>query len=644
MFFRRFSVKQIISVLLTLILLISCAGCIFVENDTSETSGMTEDTQASVSSNDVTAVKGRRASVLIAALEQAGVVLGEGTATKTIYVGEDDNALSTAAKEKVRSRETYYNDYVIMSNESEIAVYGGSENSLQQAITYFVEKYVKNGALTVTADLCDLVQAKNASVTVNGNTLKGVRVVAQDRSYRELAVALAESLSRLTGYPISESATAGSNDLTLVAENKSTHGEFAKEYTVSVENDKLILSAPTVSSLSYAVQCFVRDLSDGTNLSNGMNEKRTYTMKHVDATNTELFKYNGMWQATDTANPETMVCYWNTAYVEIDFTGNAITAEFSKESTFRIKMDNEEGYSSPYTINGKITFFAEGDGPHTLRIYNSNRLNHLYFAGVSVENNVSLTRTQNKDLYIQFIGDSITEGMVNTGAMAFVCDAQGLDFSASAVSGMALEEDYGFWHVNNGYDRTAGQYVEGSIAQKIYNRFGVEKVGMESAFFKLGSPDKRMPEEEQAEYAEKYFTTAHDCKYQSGNTPDVIFTFLGTNDELHRATEAERFTEAYIAFVEKLIATYGNDIQIVVLQAISNGTVDPYEPHPYYTCIRAAGEALEKQFPNNVTFIDRDVIDLWNIEISDDAIHPTTTGYSTLATNIVETLKKTFAK
>ena len=87
-------------------------------------------------------------------------------------------------------------------------------------------------------------------------------------------------------------------------------------------------------------------------------------MKHVDATDVALFKYCGTWQATDPGSPTTMVSYWNAAYVEIDFTGNAITLEFSKETSFKVKMDDASYV--PYTADGKITLFAEGEGKHTL--------------------------------------------------------------------------------------------------------------------------------------------------------------------------------------------------------------------------------------------------------------------------------------
>lgn len=180
-----------------------------------------------------------------------------------------------------------------------------------------------------------------------------------------------------TGYYIKDSAVAGDNDLTLSAKNTSSEKDFSENYNVSVKNSKLTITAPTCASLSYAVQHFANSLTDNADFAEGTNEEKRFTMRHVDATDKELFKYCGMWEANDAENPTAMVSYWNVAYVEICFTGNAITPEFSRETTFKIKMDDDLSYSDYYTANGKMTFFADGDGVHTLRIYTNRHNNHL---------------------------------------------------------------------------------------------------------------------------------------------------------------------------------------------------------------------------------------------------------------------------
>ena len=643
--------KRLISILLIFMMVISCGGCNFFgkkteESDTQETEVVeTEAPDGSMRLNGNFRIRGKKTAALTAALAQVGVAVGDKTSATVIYIGDDGNDLSQAAKSKTRSRENYYNDYAILCNGTDIAIFGGSESATDAAIAYFVDRYVKDGKIVIMPDTCDLVQAENKSVTIGGNNLKGLSVVAQDEKYQSLAQFLAASLSRTTGYPVLGNGAKGEKTLTLVAESASNQGDFENEYTVEVTNEGMRLTASTLASLSHGLSHFVSSLSTKADFAVGTNEKRNFTMTYADASNTELFKYCGMWEATDEANPKTMVSYWTTAYVEIDFTGSAITVDFSEESTFRIKMDDTT-YSSPYTVNGKMTFFAEGDGTHTLRIYNdNNRLKHLHFAGASVAEGASMSRTPDQKLYVQFIGDSITHNMATKNKLSYVCDNMGFDFGVSAYAGIALEENYGNWHANNGYNKKDKTYTEGSMAKVIYDKYGVTNIGMETAFFKLGIPDNKMQGEEWEQYAENYYSEAYDCSYSSGNAPDVIFTFLGTNDELFSYNNHARFTENYIKFIEKIIATYGKDIKIVVMQAISNGGPDPKDDEAsYYYCIGAAGRELAKRFPNNVTFLDSDVVLNWNVEISDDRIHPTDSGYATLAENIGKTLESLFVK
>ena len=586
-------------------------------------------------------VKGRQGKLLTAALERMGISPSKEGAEKTVYVGAHDNPLTQAAEEKLKERAQYYNDFVILCNGSDVAIAGGSEDAISRGVTYFTAQYVKDGAISLSPELCHVDRAENLSLTVGGRSLQGLTVVAKDEDYRFIAAELAVSLSRLTGYPVKDAASAGAYSLLLTAETTAggDRGEVTTAYTVSVSDSQLSIIAPTKAALSYGAQHFVSTLSNGLELAEGLREERTYDMKHIKATDTETFKYCGMWQDTDPAHPDAMVSYWNTAYVEMDFTGTAITVDFTEESTFKIKMDDST-YSSPYTVKGAMTFYAEGDGTHTLRIYNDDRMKHISFGGASVESHAALTRTPDRTHYIQFIGDSITNKMATLSHM--VWDSHGWDFAASAYSGMALEDNYGFWSKNNGYKNNA--YTEGSMADLIHRSAGVTTIGMETAFFKLGVPDDKMQGEEREAYGSGYYTSAFDCKYESGNAPDVVFSFLGTNDELHRISNGERFTQAYVKFVERIIATYGGDIQIVVLQAISNGTYDPNQEHSYYSCIAEAGEELERRFPNNVTFIDRDVIEGWAVEISSDNIHPTQNGYYTLANRIGETLETLLSK
>ena len=623
--------KRFLTLILAWVLCAAMAGCGLIGGGSE---GQETDAPTVALDGDF-AVVGKKAGLLTSALKSAGISYAKGEQEKRIYVGDHDDPLPREALQKLRERENCYNDFVLLCNGTDLAVCGGSEEALTRGISYLIAQYAKDGKLILSPDLCYVDRAEVASVTIGDRSLSGLRVVAKDAGYRAEAEALATELSRLTGYPV-EDALSADYALTLVAENPSDggKGEVSTAYTVSVQGGQLALSARNRAALSYAVQHFARGLSDGVDFGEGYCSERTFEMQFIKATDTDTIKYCGMWQATDADHPNAMISYWNTAYAEIDFTGTAITVELARESTFQIKMDDST-YSSPYTVSGPITFFAEGDGSHTLRIYNDDRMQHIALGGIYAEAGTTLSRTPDRSHYIQFIGDSITNKMATVSHL--IWDNHGWDFAASAYSGMALEDNYGFWAKNNGYQNG---FVDGTMAHMIHESAGVTTIGMETAFFKLGVPDNKMQGAEREAYGSGYYTSAFDCKYESGNKPDVIFSFLGTNDELHRISNAERFTQAYVGFVERLIDVYGADIKIVVLQAISNGTYDPNQEHSYYSCIAEAGEELVRLFPDNVTFIDRDVIEKWNVEISSDNIHPTQNGYYTLANGIAETLER----
>lgn len=361
-----------------------------------------------------------------------------------------------------------------------------------------------------------------------------------------------------------------------------------------------------------------------------MKDKNITTF--IPASDTHIFKYCGMWQATDVESPDTMVSYWNDAYVEINFTGNSITPVFSRESSFKIKMDKAEEYSAVYNVKGEITLIAEGEGDHTLRIYGNNRNAHIHFAGVIIPEDEKVSRTPDRPHYIHFIGDSISDNPVSFSHRAG--DILGWDFTVTALSGIALERNYGYWNIGYG----------GDAASLIKQNFGVNNIGMEDAFFKLGIPMQKpeISKEEFDYYTSRYYTDELDYNFNTGYTPDIVFIFLGTNDELTSDSDADRFTKAYLSFVERILEIYGNDTKVCILQALSHSSLPNDENHPRYTVIRTAARAIKQKYPQNITFIDRDIVKGWNVEISSDTTHPSENGYNTLTKCISEFLGELF--
>ncbi len=587
-------------------------------------------------------IVGADAEALTAALQSAGITVGGEDAAKVIYAGESESPVTASAKEKVASREANYNDFAIICNGTDLAVYGGSAYATKQAIAYLVSNYAKGGGITVEKDLSYLSQPAVISVTVGNHKLQELTVVAAAPSVSGIAASMAQRLSILTGYEIPHSTSRARRAITLVAANTKNEDAFDTNYKVeasaiSKNDSELKITAPTLASLSYATQSFAASLTDGTTYADGYAEDAAFELVHTDATNTSLFKYCGTWQASDESNPTTMVSYWSAAYVEINFTGNAITPVFSKESTFRIKMDNAEEYSKVYTVNGPITFFAEGDGEHTLKIFYNDRTKHIYFAGVSACKETTLSRTPDRAHYIQFVGDSISDGQ--NAFTQKVGDVLGWDFSVAALGGIALETNYGYWRNNNGF--TNGQITPGSLADRFKKNFGIDNIGMEDAFFKLGCPNTaNTPAAELDYYAENYYTEKMDYNFEAGYTPDIVFIFLGTNDGLSSMSDEARFVNTYVDFVTKILNTYGEDTQICILQALTHSSLPNREDHPRYQIIRSAADTLMLTFPDNVTFIDRDIITTWNVEIGSDNTHPTGNGHDTLTEKLSALLKE----
>ena len=170
---------------------------------------------------------------------------------------------------------------------------------------------------------------------------------------------------------------------------------------------------------------------------------------------------------------------------------------------------------------------------------------------------------------------------------------------------------------------------------------------MESAFFKLGLAENNMTGEERELYANHYYDEEGtlECDFSSGNTPDIVFIFIGTNDPLHyENSDTARFAETYLRFVRRILEVYGRDTQICIMNALTH-SVPPErndEGNGRYTGIREAAVAIAGEFPDNIQFIDREDIISWNVEIGSDNCHPTGAGQTTLTEKISEFLQRVY--
>lgn len=348
-------------------------------------------------------------------------------------------------------------------------------------------------------------------------------------------------------------------------------------------------------------------------------------MRFIKATDRKYFKYCGTWQNTDKTNPDMMIGSWNTSYFEITFTGKQITLHFPKRSHFDVMLDGKT--EKECTGDGEFTVTAESDGPHSLRIMNGDRTRRMYFGGISVPVGETVAPAPQKPHYIEFVGDSISD---NGASFSFhIGDRNGWDFAIKARSAMALQCGHGAWKKTVSEGFSVFPYI----------------LGMEETFFKTVCPDDFLGYSDITQLYREYTRGDFDIDFDAMDyKPDIVFIFLGTNDDLYpwfeSSGEVEDFIEHYVSFVGDIRKVYGEQTEFCILQALTNS--NDTAGNTRYDGISRAVAALREAYPNKINFIDRDLIEAWNIDISPDGTHPSLEGYAQLTDAIAPLLKKMY--
>lgn len=389
-----------------------------------------------------------------------------------------------------------------------------------------------------------------------------------------------------------------------------------KQYMTLLMDDTVVSETRIYGVMTYAARQYGKEngvMNDILRAITDVAEKAAAMREQVvAATDTTTYKYCGTWEPSGTA----MISHWNTSYVEVDFYGTSVTPVFSKRSTFCYAVDSTN-CSTQVTAEGAYTITVAEDGKHTLRIKTTGRTNNVYFAGVKTASQYLLARTAEKTHYIHFVGDSISDA--GASFPYWTGDNLGWDYAVTAISGMALETGYGYWKNNN---------------PQMYASIGVN-VGMEDAFFKYGHPTDSMTGAMKERYEGYYTDASLTNNYSAGYTPDIVFIFLGTNDQLAAETDATRFAAAYSSFVADILKVYGEDTDIWVMQALNTKNDAARR-----SCITKAVEVLQDTYGEQVQFLSGDTLDSWNVSISTDGIHPNAAGYSTLTNEIIALLRE----
>lgn len=240
----------------------------------------------------------------------------------------------------------------------------------------------------------------------------------------------------------------------------------------------------------------------------------------------------------------------------------------------------------------------------------------------------AIIKSNDNKKYVQFIGDSITEGTLSYSyTIPAVYDH---DYSIIALSGIALQDGSGWYYSSQ------NQIWSGKLSRE-------DSVGMESAYFTLKSPKNGywLDEEENLKYTNPVYDVENDHK------PDAIVIGIGTNDAYFVTNEvsgvgSQDFKDSYVEFVTKLNTLYP-DADIYIIRQFNNvkDNGEGVNLSAKYDAVReatldAVDELKNTSFADKVNYIDTTS---WNVEISDDDVHPSAAGYAALRDLVYEEIK-----
>ena len=423
---------------------------------------------------------------------------------------------------------------------------------------------------------------KSLELTIMGENLKNYTIVAptNDSTLSVAADNLAAAIEEVTGHRLPV-ATTQETEYAIRLSDKSGIDEttLVDSYTISCKDKELSITADAKYAVAEGANnliSFIKGLKEDYDLTE-LNKTETITYQYIPATD-ERIRYYGVWQANKD-DPTVVQSYWNYGYLQLDFTGSMIAVDFAEvDEQMTVKIDNQE--KTAYYA-GNVIAFPVANGKHTLKIEASNEGKVRHIRGFYVATDSVCTPTEKKEYYLQCIGDSISYPYTSyTYQLPQMMD---WDYSLMSFCGIALRDTWGWYPMQEG---------------------ATSRMGMESMYFNLEFPTDTL------EY------THYDFKL--GEHPDLIISFLGTNDYLNSIDEQETnvdlFADTYVEFVGNIRKQHP-DARIYIMQALS-------ETYCRREGIRTAAERIQQQY-DNVFLIPSDT---WDIEISSDGTHPTNEG------------------
>ena len=275
---------------------------------------------------------------------------------------------------------------------------------------------------------------------------------------------------------------------------------------------------------------------------------RTYNFTEI----TEYLKINGRYAVTKTdskTGSKPCISFDHTAQllafnadcegdVVIDMTAASLADEGREEKYFLVVVD---GVEERMLVNGmrgteaKLSLTIAKNlkrGKHTFEVYRQFELTNGICNLVSVTmNGVPTERPKNKDLYIEFFGDSITAGFGN----------------------LTTSDD----KVNTHYpDKSSGTDTYAFYTAKALNAdmSAVARSGLAFSYGITGTPIETF-------WKETSYARSTLGKYQAERQPDIVVVNLGTNDHYNyedKGLTREQLYEAAVKFLQMVRADRPN--------------------------------------------------------------------------------------
>ena len=304
--------------------------------------------------------------------------------------------------------------------------------------------------------------------------------------------------------------------------------------------------------------------------------------------NNKNIQYVGRWDKSDKGSYHS---YWGGAYFNFKFRGNAISLKLEKTVDIYVILDKGKPILFK-NVKGwvKITPDSLAFKTHEIKVIARFQNDEIVLSGFNLNENGKLLKSKKKNIWIEFIGDSITSGdrtsLGNISAYPWLCgDSLNVNHTQISYCGIPLVDGY---H---------------------YNYEGAPEIGMESAYLNLKQPNQVYNPE---------------WKFQN-DSPDIIVINLGTNDH-NLKVDSGLFQQTFTQFIRNIRFIY-NQSQILILIPFNQS----YD--------KEIGEMILQESKNDTRL---KIIDTkgW-LESSDftDGTHPTDKGHSKISEKLIPIIK-----